>query len=92
VYNIGARDKGGRKMKKELIEPQKKGEKNKMTLEEIQQLKQLQEAQESYVEDLLERVQNYAAKTNKRDYVATDKERETFRQILIIVNNINNYL
>lgn len=59
-----------------------------MTREEIQQ----QEAQESYVEDLLDRVQNYAEKTNKRDYVATDKERETFRQILIIVNNINNYL
>lgn len=60
-----------------------------MTLEEMQ----LQaEAQESYVEDLLERVQNYAAKTNKREYVATDKERETFRKILIIVNNINNYL
>lgn len=68
-----------------------------MTLEEMLYFKRLQrryknEAQESYVEDLLERVQNYAAKTNKREYVATDKERETFRQILIIVNNINNYL
>lgn len=64
-----------------------------MTREEMQQqLKQLQEAQESYVEDLLERVQNYAEKTNKREYVATNKEKEIFRQILIIVNNINNYL
>lgn len=64
-----------------------------MTLEEMQQqLKQLQEVQESYVEDLLQKVQNYAEKTNKREYVATDKEKELFRQILIIVNNINNYL
>jgi hypothetical protein len=38
-----------------------------MTLEEMQQLNQLQaETQESYIEDLLERVQNYAAKTNQR--------------------------
>lgn len=55
-------------------------------------MKKTKEAQERYVEDLLERVQNYAEKTNKRDYVATNKERETFRQILIIVNNINTYL
>jgi hypothetical protein len=75
------------------LKPLERGE-NNMTLEEMQQqLKQLQaEAQESYVEDLLEKVQNYAEKTNKREYVATDKERETFRQILIIVNDINNYL
>lgn len=58
--------------------------------EQMQNIKD--KSQNEFIEKLLDMVEHYAEKTNKKDYTPTNHERETFRKILIMINNINNYL
>lgn len=65
-----------------------------LTKEQLaQQIKEhKQKMQLDFINDLLDRVEHYAEKTNKTAYEASQEERDKFRTILIIINNINKYL
>lgn len=64
-----------------------------MTLEEMLKLSnQLrEEQQEEFMKKLVEMVENLAEKANKKDYHPTNNEREMFRQIYTIINDMNNW-
>lgn len=64
-----------------------------MTLEEMLKLSnQLrEEQQEEFMKKLVEMVENLVEKANKKDYDPTNNEREMFRQIYTIINDMNNW-
>lgn len=52
----------------------------------------LQELQQNdFINDLLEKVECLLEKANRKNYEPTDYEREQFRKIATIINNMNNW-
>lgn len=61
-----------------------------MTIEELMQAqKELnQKQQNDFIDKLADMVDNFVAKSNRKDYEPTDHERERFRQIHSNINDI----
>ena len=47
--------------------------------------------QNEFIDKVFDMVEHLSEKTNRKDYVATDHEREVFRKIYIIITNMNNW-
>ena len=58
----------------------------------LKQIRATQEkTQNEFIDKLYDMVENLCEKANKRDYVATNYEREVFRKIYTIISNMNNW-
>lgn len=64
-----------------------------MTIEELQ--KQMKEnkdkMQNEFIDKLLDQVEHYNDKANRRDYVPTDHEKEVFSKIATIIINMTKW-
>lgn len=47
--------------------------------------------QNEFIDRVFDMVEHLCEKTNKKDYVATDYEREVFKKIYTIIINMNNW-
>lgn len=71
----------------------KQKEQKEFTIEELQEnFKKNQETlQERFMEKILNDISYLNEKANSKDYIPTEKEREMFRNIVIIVKNMNEW-
>lgn len=64
-----------------------------MTIEELQ--KQMKEnkdkMQNEFIDKLLDQIEHYNDKANRRDYVPTDHEKEVFSKIATIIINMTKW-